>query len=114
MGRLSEHQIRMAFEKQRRRNVMAKPGCHDFIIVCDGLKSDFNIGKIFRSAEAFGAQAVHLVGIDCFNPYPARGTFASGAPPSFFGILNRAIRYYTVKGIRCLSCSQTQEICCPR
>ena len=84
MGRLSEHQIRMAFEKQRRRNVMAKPGCHEFIIVCDGLKSDFNIGKIFRSAEAFGAQAVHLVGIDSFNPYPARGTLRQ-VPAKFFG-----------------------------
>ena len=74
MGRLSKRQFRMAFEKQRRRNVVAKPGGHEFIIICDGLKSDFNIGKIFRSAEAFGAQAVHLVGMDCFNPYPARGT----------------------------------------
>jgi tRNA G18 (ribose-2'-O)-methylase SpoU len=58
MGRLSGRQNRMAFEKQWRRNVRARTGCHEFIIVCDGLKSDFNIGKIFRSAEAFGAQAV--------------------------------------------------------
>jgi tRNA G18 (ribose-2'-O)-methylase SpoU len=58
MGRLSGRQIRMAFEKQRRRNMVARPGCHELIIVCDGLKSDFNIGKIFRSAEAFGAQVV--------------------------------------------------------
>jgi len=74
MGRLSARQIRIAFEKQRRRNVIARSGCHELVIVCDGLTSDFNIGKIFRSAEAFGAQAVHLMGIDCFNPYPARGT----------------------------------------
>ena len=83
MGRLSKRQRRMAFEKQRRRNVIARPGCHEFIIVCDGLKSDFNIGKIFRSAEAFGAQAVHLVSIDCFNSYPARGTLRQ-VPAKFF------------------------------
>jgi len=83
MGRFSARQSCMAFEKQRRRNVMARPGCHEFIIVCDGLKSDFNIGKIFRSAESFGAQAVHLVGIDCFNPYPARGTLCQ-VPAKFF------------------------------
>ena len=83
MSRLTARQMRRAFDKERRRNVLAKPGCHHFIIVCDGLKSDFNIGKIFRSAEAFGAQAVHLVGADYFNPYPSRGTFRQ-VPAKFF------------------------------
>ena len=83
MGRLSERQIKMAFDRQWRRNVLAQPGCHDFIIVCDGLKSDFNIGKIFRSAEAFGAQAIHLVGLEYFNPHPARGTLRQ-VPARFY------------------------------
>ena len=33
MERLSGRQSRMAFEKQRRRNVIARPGCHEFIIM---------------------------------------------------------------------------------
>jgi hypothetical protein len=99
MGRLSKRQFRMAFEKQRRRNAIARPGCHEFIIICDGLKSDFNIGKIFRSAEAFGAQAVHLVGMDCFNPYPARARCVR-FPPSFSGILSRATRCCAMMAIR--------------
>ncbi len=73
MGKPSQRQRRLAFEKEWQRNATAQPGCHDFMVVCDHLKPDFNIGKIFRSAEAFGAQGVHLVGIGYFSPYPARG-----------------------------------------
>ena len=45
------------------------------MIVLDHLKPAFNIGKIFRSADAFGAREVHLVGIDFFDPAPAMGSF---------------------------------------
>ena len=45
------------------------------MIVLDHLKPAFNIGKIIRSADAFGAQAVHLIGIDFFDPAPAMGSF---------------------------------------
>lgn len=53
----------------------AKPGVHEFVIILDGLKPDFNIGKTFRSADAFGAKAVHLVKVPFFNVFPARGSF---------------------------------------
>ena len=46
------------FRKQKRLNSMASPGRHDFIIVLDHLKPAFNIGKIFRSADAFGVATV--------------------------------------------------------
>jgi tRNA G18 (ribose-2'-O)-methylase SpoU len=42
--------------------------------VLDGLKPDFNVGKIFRSAHAFGVHEIHLVKIPFFNPNPALGT----------------------------------------
>ncbi|MDO3379363.1 TrmH family RNA methyltransferase [Geoalkalibacter halelectricus] len=67
--------IRQRYEKERRRNLLAQPGPHEMIIVLDRLKAGYNIPKIFRSAEAFGAREVHLVGIDTFDPAPAKGSF---------------------------------------
>jgi tRNA G18 (ribose-2'-O)-methylase SpoU len=63
------------FSKQKRLNFLARPGRHEFIIVLDHLKPAFNIGKIFRSADAFGAAEVHLIAIDFFDPAPAKGSF---------------------------------------
>jgi tRNA G18 (ribose-2'-O)-methylase SpoU len=63
------------YEKHRRRNLMATPGEHEFIVVLDHLKAGFNVPKIFRSAEAFGAHEVHLIGIGPFDPAPAKGAF---------------------------------------
>jgi len=63
------------FQRHKRKNMLATPGRHRYIIILDGLKPTFNIGKIFRSAEAFGAHEVHLVGIDFFDPAPAVGAF---------------------------------------
>ena len=63
------------FRRQKNVNLLAKPGAHAFALVLDGLKPAFNIGKIFRSADAFGAREVHLVGIDFFDPAPAMGSF---------------------------------------
>lgn len=62
-------------EKHRRRNLLAEPGEHQFVVVLDHLKAGFNVPKIFRSAEAFGAHEVHLVGIGPFDPAPAKGSF---------------------------------------
>ena len=55
--------------------MMALPGRHEFIIVLDHLKPAFNIGKIFRSADAFGAAEVHLIATNFFDPAPAKGSF---------------------------------------
>lgn len=63
------------FRKQKNQNLLAKPGIHQCIIVLDHLKPTYNIGKIFRSAESFGARQVHLVGIDYFDPAPGMGAF---------------------------------------
>lgn len=63
------------YEKQRRQNLLARPGPHPVVLVLDGLRADFNVPKIFRSAEVFGAHGVHLVGIGPFDPAPAKGGF---------------------------------------
>lgn len=73
-----EEKVRAAkrYEKHRRHNlVYAQPGEMEFAIVLDNLKPSFNIGKIFRSADAFGASEVHLVGTKYFDPAPAMGSF---------------------------------------
>ena len=63
------------FRKQKRLNMMAAPGRHEFVIVLDHLKPAFNIGKIFRSADAFDAAEVHLIATPFFDPAPAKGSF---------------------------------------
>ena len=63
------------FRRQRNKNYLARPGIHECVVVLDHLKPSYNIGKIFRSAEAFGAREIHLVGIDFFDPAPGMGAF---------------------------------------
>ena len=77
MGRRfnKRYDMEARFERARRRNlVSAEPGVHDCILVLDGLKPDFNIGKIFRSADAFGVLEIHLIGVRAFDPEPAKGS----------------------------------------
>ena len=81
--RAERAQAMRRYEKQRRRNRLAKPGAYDFIIVLDHLKAGFNVPKIFRSAEAFGAREIHLINIDWFDPAPAKGAFKK-VPARFY------------------------------
>ncbi len=71
------------FARQKRKNLLAEPGSYEYIIVLDNLKSTFNIGKIFRSADAFGANKINIIGTDFFDPSPAKGSF-KWVPASFF------------------------------
>ena len=71
------------FRNQSRRNMLASPGPNAFIIVLDHLKPRFNVGKIFRSADAFGVRQIHLVGIDFFDPAVAKGSF-KWVPTKFY------------------------------
>ena len=63
------------YKKDRQRKVLAKPGEHEFILVLDHLYAGFNVPKIFRTAEAFGASEIHLINIGEFDPAPAKGAF---------------------------------------
>ena len=47
----------------------------DVLLVLERLRPDFNVPKIFRSAQAFGAHSVHLVDIGPFDPAPGKGAF---------------------------------------
>ena len=68
-------QAQQRYKKHRQRNVLAQPGVHEFVVILDHLKGGFNVPKIFRSAQAFGATAVHLVNVPPFDPAPAKGAF---------------------------------------
>lgn len=82
--RETRYQAAKRYERHKRQNaVQATPGIFDFIIVLDNLKQGFNIGKIFRSADAFGAREVHVIGTDFFDPAPAMGSF-KWVPALFF------------------------------
>jgi tRNA G18 (ribose-2'-O)-methylase SpoU len=66
--------MQKSFERQRLLNkMMASPGPFPYVLILDHLKVDFNIGKIIRSAEAFGARGVEVVGTSFFDPLPAKG-----------------------------------------
>lgn len=73
--RVREH-AEKCFEREKTINKhFAQDGKHDLILILDHLKPDFNIGKIFRTAEAFSIKEIYLVGINFFDPTPALRTF---------------------------------------
>lgn len=71
------------FERQKLLNRLAKPGPFSSILILDNLKPNFNIGKIFRTADAMGVREIHLIGTDFFYPAPAKGSF-KWVPARFF------------------------------
>ncbi|MCU7851157.1 MAG: TrmH family RNA methyltransferase [Candidatus Thiodiazotropha sp. (ex Monitilora ramsayi)] len=81
--REARDQALLRYTKQRQRNLLAKPGCHEFIVVLDHMKAGFNVAKIFRSAEVFGAHEVHLIDIGPFDPAAGKGGFKK-VPARFF------------------------------
>lgn len=85
------------YEKQRRRNVMAESGAHPFVVVLDHLKAGFNVPKIFRTAQAFGAHAIHLIDIGPFDPAPAKGAFRK-VPASFFPSFEESYQQLRAEG----------------
>jgi len=69
------NQARIRYKKHRQRNQLAEPGVNDFVVILDHLKGGYNVPKIFRTAQAFGAREVHLINVPPFDPAPAKGAF---------------------------------------
>ena len=87
------------YAKQRQRNLLAKPGERSFVVVLDHLKAGFNVPKIFRSAQAFGAREVHLIDIGPFDPAPAKGAFKA-VPARFFDDFSESYRSLRESGYK--------------
>jgi len=85
----SRNQAILRYKKQRQRNLLASPGPHRFALVLDHLKAGFNVPKIFRSAEAFGAREVHLINIGMFDPAPGKGSFKK-VPARFYAAFEQS------------------------
>jgi tRNA G18 (ribose-2'-O)-methylase SpoU len=100
--RESRDQALARYTKQRRRNLLAQPGVHEFIVVLDHMKAGFNVAKIFRSAEVFGAHEVHLVKIGPFDPSPAKGSFKK-VPARFFDSFDACYIYLRQRGYQIMT-----------
>ncbi|MET0072302.1 MAG: TrmH family RNA methyltransferase [Candidatus Thiodiazotropha sp.] len=97
--RAERDQAMLRYTKQRQRNLLAKPGVHRFILVLDHMKAGFNVAKIFRSAEAFGAHEIQLVNIGPFDPAPGKGAFKK-VPARFFDSFEQSYRDLSERGYR--------------
>ncbi len=71
------HEIGLIWSKR------APLGPYPLILVLDGLKASFNVGKIVRSANALGCREVFLVGISEWDPVLARGALEETRTRSF-------------------------------
>ncbi len=65
---------RRQFHRELILSRLQPPGAFPVVLVLDHMKPTFNIGKIIRTANAFGVREVHLVGIPIFHPKPCAGT----------------------------------------
>jgi len=104
LRRRARKQAAERYEKHRRRNLLAKPGEHEFVVVLDQLKAGFNVPKIFRSAEVFGAHEVHLINIGPFDPAAAKGAlkrvpahFHSDFDACYQGLIERGYTFYILE-----------------
>ncbi len=98
MSRGKDEPVRRRFLQHKFLNAAhARPGVHGLTLVLDHLKPGFNVGKIFRSADAFGAREVLLVGVPYFDPAPAVGSFRH-VPARFLGSFAEAYDLLRAEG----------------
>lgn len=93
----------------RRNKVVATPGIHSCTVILDGLKPDFNIGKIFRVADAFSVREIHLVNIDYFDPDPAKGS-VRWVPFFHHESFDDCYREVTTRGYSCITFEPGQQL----
>lgn len=76
MSRTKQEKVQRRFLQEKYLNaIRAQPGPTGLRLVLDHLKPDFNVGKIFRTADAFGVREVLLVNVPWFDPGPSVGSF---------------------------------------
>jgi tRNA G18 (ribose-2'-O)-methylase SpoU len=70
-------------ERELRLSQYQPEGPFPFVLVLDQLKASFNVGKLFRTANALGCRELHLVNVETFDPNPAKGTLKQTRSRSF-------------------------------
>lgn len=84
-----------------------------FIVVLDNVRSLMNIGSIFRTSDAFMAEAVYLCGISGIPPNNEITKTALGATESvawkYYKSSKEAVRELKEKGFVILSVEQVEE-----
>jgi tRNA G18 (ribose-2'-O)-methylase SpoU len=65
--------------RQRDSDGQAAPDRLPLRLVLDNLRSAFNVGSIFRTAEGAGVEHIHLCGITPYPPHPKLERTARGA-----------------------------------
>lgn len=58
---------------------MPRPDRLPIHVVLDNVRSAFNVGSIFRTADAAGVECLHLCGITCWPPHPKLEKTSLGA-----------------------------------
>lgn len=83
------------------------------IVVLDNVRSQHNIGAVFRTADAFRLQAVYLCGICCCPPNPEIHKTALGAeetvPYRYFDNTLDAVAELQAKGYTVYAIEQTHN-----
>jgi tRNA G18 (ribose-2'-O)-methylase SpoU len=106
-------QALLRYQKHRQKNLLATPGVHAFIMVLDHMKAGFNVAKIFRSAEVFGACEIHLIDIGPFDPAPAKGAFKK-VPARFFSSFAESHSDLLGRGYQVMVLDATSENALPK
>lgn len=82
------------------------------IVVLDNLRSQHNIGSVFRTADAFRFEAIYLCGISATPPQREMNKTALGATESvtwkYFETTNQAIEELKAKGYKICTVEQTE------
>ncbi len=82
-------------------------------VILDNVRSAYNVGAAFRTADAFRADEIALCGICSLPPSPEIHKTALGAEDSVawrhFSSALEAITYYKEKGYRTIAVEQTEN-----
>ena len=108
MRKLLNHELERKTVEQYRTTEKAP-----FIIVLDNVRSQSNVGSIFRTADAFLTEAIYLCGITSCPPHREIQKTALGATESvtwkYYSKTADAVDELKAKGYKIIALEQTDE-----
>ncbi|TSC65154.1 MAG: tRNA/rRNA methyltransferase SpoU [Candidatus Doudnabacteria bacterium Gr01-1014_77] len=92
---------------------MVKKSKKEFYVICQNIRSLFNVGSIFRTADAFGVDRIYLTGITGRPPRKEISKVALGAeeyiPWEYHRQPARLIKALKKEGIRIVALEQVKN-----